>query len=104
MCTTTKLRINIVLLIMYLIPSTWGHKLSWNEHIQRVLNKDTQANAFFHQNLRHCPINIKCACYKSMVRSIVEFVSPVWDPCTIANINKLEAIQRAAARFCFNNF
>ena len=25
-------------------------------------------------------------------------------PHTIVNINKVEAIQRAAARFCFNNF
>ena len=39
-----------------------------------------------------------------MVQSIIEFASPVWDPYTITNINKLKAIQRAAAGFCFNNF
>ena len=43
-------------------------------------------------------------CYMSMVRLIVEYTSPVWDPYTITSINKLEAIQRAAARFCFNDF
>ena len=46
---------------------TIDHKLSWNEHIQRIVNKAIQANAFLHWNLRHRPINIKCACYKSMV-------------------------------------
>ena len=37
-----------------------------------------------------------------MVRSIVEYASPVCNPYTITN--KLEAIQRAAARFCFIDF
>ena len=83
---------------------TIDHKLSWNEHIQRIVNKAIQANTFLHRDLRHCPINIKCACYKSMVRSIIEFASQVWYPYTITNINKFEAIQRAAARFCFNDF
>ena len=56
---------------------TIDHKLSWNEHIQRIANKAAQANAFLYRNLRHCPTNIKCTCYKSMVRSIVEYASPV---------------------------
>ena len=39
-----------------------------------------------------------------MVQSIVEYPSPVWESHTTTNINKLEYIQRAAARFCFNDF
>ena len=39
-----------------------------------------------------------------MVHSIVECASRVWDPYTVTNINKLEPIQRAGDRFCFNNF
>ena len=39
-----------------------------------------------------------------MVRPIVEYAAPVWDPHTLVNINKLESIQRTAARFCFNDF
>jgi len=39
-----------------------------------------------------------------MVRPIIEFASPVWDPHTILYTNKIESIQRSAARFCFNNY
>ena len=35
-----------------------------------------------------------------MVRPILEYASSVWDPHTTANIQKLESVQRRAARFC----
>ena len=54
--------------------------------------------------MRHCPEIIKYNCYQSMVRPIVEYASTVWDPHTTMNINKVEAIQRATARFCLNDF
>ena len=38
---------------------TIDHKLPWNEHIQRIINKAVQFNSFLYQNLRHYPINIK---------------------------------------------
>ena len=79
-------------------------KLSWNKHIQTIANKAVQANTFLYRNLRHCSINIKCTCYKSMIRSIVEYALPVWDPHNTINITKLESIQRAVARFCCNDF
>ena len=39
-----------------------------------------------------------------MVRPIIEFVSPVWDPHTALHVNKIENIQRFAVKFCFNNY
>ena len=39
-----------------------------------------------------------------MVRPIIEFASPVWDPHTALHVNKIESIQRSAVRFCFNNY
>ena len=84
---------------------TIDSKLTWNDHIQRIVNKANQINAFLHRNLRHCPSCVKCNCYKSMVRPIVEYASPVRDPHTTVNINKIEAIQRrSTARFCLNDF
>lgn len=41
-------------------------------------------------------MNIKCTCYNTMIHSIVEYAALVWAPYIIANINKLEAIQRDA--------
>ena len=80
------------------------NKLSWNPHIQHITTKATQVNAFLYRNLQQCPTSVKSTCYKSMVRPIVEYASSVWDPHTSLNIQKVESIQRRAARFCFNNF
>ena len=83
---------------------TIDNKLSFNQHIQSISSKANQVNAFIYRNLRHCPSTVKCNCYKSMVRPILEYASIVWDPHTQSNINKIEAVQRRAARFCLNNF
>ena len=39
-----------------------------------------------------------------MVRSVLEYASPVWSPSTEHNISKLEMVQRRAARFALNDF
>ena len=39
-----------------------------------------------------------------MVPPILEYASSVWAPHTNVNIHRLEAVQRCATRFCFNNF
>ena len=39
-----------------------------------------------------------------MVRPILEYSSTVWDPHTLENANKLERVQRRAARFVKNEY
>jgi len=39
-----------------------------------------------------------------MVRPIIEYASPIWDPHSALNINRLESIQRSAVRFYFNDY
>ena len=56
------------------------------------------------RNLNQCPQNIKSNAYKSLVRPLIEYSSSVWDPHTKILTNKLESIQRRAARFCSNDF
>ena len=83
---------------------TIANNLSWNKHIQTITNKARQFNNFLYRNLRQCPSHTKCSCYKIMVHPIIEYVGSVWDPHTLSNINKLESIQRRAARVCYNDF
>ena len=63
-----------------------------------------QVNAFLYKNLCQYPSGVKCNCYKSIVRRIVEYVSSVWDPHTTTTIVQIEVVQRRAAWFCLNNF
>ena len=67
---------------------TINEKLTWNEHILAITSKAQQINAFLRRNFYQCLPHIKCNLYKSMVQPIIEFVSPVWDPCTTLHVNK----------------
>ena len=42
--------------------------------------------------------------YNSLVRPQVEYASAVWSPCTKENINKIEKVQRMAARLVSNDY
>ena len=47
---------------------------------------------------------LKEIAYFSMVRSLLEYSCPVWDPYRQGYVDKLNKIQRAAARFVTNNY
>ena len=71
---------------------------TFNEHNRKLLIK-TKLKVFLKRNIGSCPARVKEACYKSMVRPVVEYSSVVWSPFTNTNINLVESVQRRAARF-----
>ena len=46
--------------------------------------------------------NIKAQAYKSLVCTVLEYSCTVWDPAAQKDIDRLEAVQRRAARFALN--
>ena len=78
---------------------TLTHNLSWNCHVDDTMKKANNSLAFLRRNLASCPQEIKAQSYKTLVRPILEYASPVWDPYTETNITQIEAVQRRAARF-----
>ena len=78
--------------------------LSWNNHVNQVAKKANNTCSFLYRNLKKCSKETKELAYRSMVRPILEYASPVWDPHTQSNINQLERVQRRAARFVHSNF
>ena len=55
-------------------------------------------------NLSKCPQDIKDQAYKSLVRPHLEYASAVWDPYRQCHIDKIEMVQRKAARFVTNTY
>ena len=56
------------------------------------------------RNLKHAPQRTKALAYKTITRPLLEYSSSVWDPHTACLKNKIEFIQRRAARFVSNNY
>ena len=67
-----------------------------------VTRKSHQMLGFLSRNLRHCPSSIKERTYKALVRPKVEYCASVWDPPTKNLRDKVETVQRKAARFVSN--
>ena len=78
--------------------------LSWNSHIDMVTKRANQTISFLQRNLSSCPKDIKEASYNTLVRPQLEYAATVWDPSTKTGNNKVEAVQRRAARFCHNDY
>ena len=86
---------------------TVHHKLSWNEHICNIVKKANSSIGsigFLRRNLQIQQKHIKSNAYKTLVRPQIEYASTVWDPFTQENQNKIEMVQRRAARFVCNNY
>ena len=81
------------------------HKtLSWKTHVDVISKRANNMCSFLSRNLHKCSKDTKEAAYRSLVRPLVEYASPVWDPHTKADTDKLERVQRRAARFVCGDY
>ena len=56
------------------------NNLKWSSHIQAISNKSTKVLNFIKRNLYNCPADTKRTAYLTLVRPIMEYAAPVWDP------------------------
>ena len=59
---------------------------------------------FLRRNLRNCPKECRRLAYIALVRSRLEYAGTVWDPYYQQDIEKLERVQRQAARFITKDY
>ena len=78
--------------------------LTWNKHIHQITATANRTLAFVRRNLYSCPQHIKKSAYTTLVRPLLEYSSSVWDPHTKTLVNKIEMVQRRAARFCHDDY
>ena len=73
--------------------------MSFSPHIQKIAAKATRVLNFIKRNLYNCFKEIKSKAYLTLVRPILEYASPVWDPHLIKDSDQMEKVQRIAARW-----
>ena len=79
-------------------------KLSFTKHIDIVCKKANSTLALIRRNLKSCQHQIKADTYSIYVRPILEYAAVVWAPHTRCDIERLEAVQRRAARFVMSGY
>ena len=81
--------------------------MEFNPSKCNVIRYTTKANKtlnFLRRNLRTCSAKSKERAYKALVRPIVEYSATVWDPYVAKNIQKVEMIERRAARLATTDY
>lgn len=83
---------------------TIDSKLSFTKHIDIICKRANSTLAFIRRNLKSCQRQIKADAYLLYVRPILEYAAAAWAPHTRCDIERLEAVQRRAARFVMSNY
>ena len=83
---------------------TISKDLSLNTHINNITSSANKSLGFVEKNVVTKNKDIKTMAYNSLVRGQVEYASNVWSPYTKENINKIEKVQRRAARWVTNDY
>ena len=82
----------------------FSQDLKWGDHIAKICRKANSTAGFLKRNLRNCPSGCKLNAYLSLVLSVLEYGSTLRDPYLQQDINKLEQVQRKAARFVSGDY
>jgi len=78
--------------------------LRWNSHCQNIIRKSNKTLGLLRRTLSPCSRHVKKKAYESLVRPRLEYAAEAWNPYTITLVDKLEQVQRAAARFVYRDF
>ena len=89
---------------IFLLLFNLTNNLSWNIHIDKITKKANSTLGFLRRNLRISNISVKSNAYTSLVRPHLEYCSSVWSPYTKTLTNKVEMVQRRAARYATNRY
>ena len=79
-------------------------KLAFDKHVDAIVKKANSTHAFLARNIPRFCRKVKQMAYATYIRPTVEYASPVWDPHTERNTNKIEMVQRRCDLYVTGNF
>ena len=80
---------------------TFNCKLKFDEYINKIVFKAFQlVNLIFRSFVSRCP-KILCRAFKTYIRPILEYCTPVWSPYLLCDINIIESVQKYFTRRLF---
>ena len=83
---------------------TISNKLQWGPHVNKIAKSASSKLGLLQRTMHSCPPSVKTIAYKTIVRPKLEYASSAWNPYYRKDIQKLENIQRRAARFVHNDY
>jgi len=83
---------------------TISNNLEWGNHVDVTARKASNTLNFLKRNLKYCQKQAKQTAYFSLVRPTMEYSGAIWDPHFQKDKDKLEKVNRRAARFVANNY
>jgi hypothetical protein len=77
---------------------TVSSDLSWSTHISTIASKARSMASWVFSVFKTRNITTMMTLYKSLVRSILEYCCPLWNPHKLVDIQQLESVQRTFTR------
>ena len=78
---------------------TIANDMKWIKHVFSTSNKVNKTLGFLHHTLRINNIKMRKMAYQALVRRVLEYSSPVWDPPMADLADVLESVQRCDTRW-----
>ena len=79
-------------------------KMQWNETVDHMVSKANSTLGLLKRNFSACSSGIKEKLYLSLVRPKLEYSCEVWSPSSMELKQRIEMVQRNAARFVAGNY
>ena len=83
---------------------TISDDLKWTTHCRKTTTKASRTLGMLRRTLSACSKEVKSRAYLSLVRPQLEYSGEAWSPYTQNDINRLEQVQRQAARFVHSDY
>ena len=83
---------------------TISKDLNWTPHINNITGKAKNTLRFIKRNIKTSNTKVKEMAYNTYVRPQLEYCSTIWNPWQKTLSQKMESVQRSAARYVCNNY